>query len=150
MRTTPIDIADFTYHIGLMPNIFSKVTHDIKVSVIPAYLEEQSEPQEHVYVWAYTVQVENLGDREVQLLNRYWRITDAMGQVQEVRGAGVVGEQPILKPGEGFRYTSGTSLPTSSGIMVGEYEMKAPTGERFPISVPAFSLDSPLQSQRPN
>ncbi len=147
---TPIDMANFTYHMNLMPNIFSKTTQDIKVSVIPAYLEEQSEPQDHVYVWAYTVQVENLSDQQVQLVNRYWRITDAMGQVQEVRGAGVVGEQPVLKPGEGFRYTSGTSLPTSSGLMMGEYEMKGASGEYFPIVVPPFSLDSPHQSQRPN
>lgn len=130
--------------------IFSKVTQDIKVSVIPSFLEEYSEPSEEHYVWAYTIQVENLGDKQVQLLNRHWVITDAIGHTEEVRGPGVVGEQPVLKPGEGFRYTSGTSLHTPSGIMAGTYEMTDNNGNHFPIEVPAFSLDSPYQISRPN
>jgi ApaG protein len=130
---------------------YTKTTNDIKVSVIPVYLAEQSEPSEDVYVWAYTVQVENLSSKQVRLLNRHWKITDAHGHNQEVRGAGVVGEQPVLKPGEGFRYTSGTSLNTPSGIMVGEYEMEdSGEGTTFPIDIPAFSLDSPFQLSRPN
>lgn len=126
-------------------SFFTKTTDQIKISVIPTYLDEQSEPVDDFFVWAYTVQVENLGTDEVQLVNRHWLITDAQGQVQEVRGSGVVGEQPVLKPGEGFRYTSGTSLPTPSGIMLGEYEMKAPDGSSFEVDVPTFSLDSPYQ-----
>jgi len=125
--------------------IFTKVTSDIKVSVVPTYLDEQSEPESNLYIWAYTVQVENLSSEQVQLLNRHWLITDAKGQVQEVRGEGVVGEKPVLKPGEGFRYTSGTALPTPSGIMAGEYEMVSSDGKTFEVDIPAFSLDSPHQ-----
>jgi ApaG protein len=91
------------------------------------------------------VRIENGGAETVQLRNRYWRITDSLGRVQEVRGAGVVGEQPVLKPGESYEYTSGTPLQTPSGIMVGSYQMETPAGERFEVDVPAFSLDSPHQ-----
>jgi len=115
--------------------IFTKVTSDIKVSVVPTYLDEQSEPESNLYIWAYTVQVENLSSEQVQLLNRHWLITDAKGQVQEVRGEGVVGEKPVLKPGEGFRYTSGTALPTPSGIMAGEYEMVSSDGKTFEVDI---------------
>jgi ApaG protein len=91
------------------------------------------------------VKIENIGEATVQLINRYWRITDANGQIQEVRGSGVVGEQPVLDPGESFEYTSGTPLGTPSGIMVGTYEMETQNGERFDVEIPAFSLDSPHQ-----
>lgn len=117
---------------------------------MPTYLADQSEPSDDVYVWAYTVQVENLSEREVRLVKRHWKITDGLGQHQEVQGMGVVGEQPVLKPGEGFRYTSGTALKTPSGIMFGAYEMEGDNGEHFPIDIPPFSLDSPFQTQRPN
>lgn len=130
--------------------MFSKTTRSIKVTVLPSYLEDQSHPENGRYVWAYTIQVENGGAETVQLINRYWQITDAQGHVQEVRGPGVVGEQPVLGPGQAFRYTSGTALHTPSGIMVGEYEMELSNGERFAIDVPAFSLDSPHQVGRPN
>jgi ApaG protein len=130
--------------------MYSATTHHIKVTVIPAYLESQSSPEQHHYVWAYTIHLENMSERTVQLLNRYWRITDAGGNVQEVRGAGVVGEQPVLKPGDVFHYTSGAALTTSSGIMAGNYEMSTPDGERFLIDIPAFSLDSDKQILRPN
>lgn len=133
-----------------MPAIFTKTTDSIKVSVIPTYLDEQSQPLDNLYVWAYTVQVENLSDSQVQLLNRHWEIVDSAGQKLQVDGEGVVGEQPILKPGEGFRYTSGTSLPTPSGVMLGNYLMEDATGKRFPIDVPAFSLDSPHRAERVN
>ncbi len=85
-----------------------------------------------------------------RFVNRYWQITDSLGRVQEVRGAGVVGEQPTLRPGEAFEYTSGTPLPTPSGIMVGAYEMKGLNGRHFDVAVPAFSLDSPHQPVRLN
>lgn len=130
--------------------MFSKVTHSIKVTASPQFLDQHSEPDEDHFVWAYTIQLENNGEETVQLLNRHWKITDAHGLTQEVRGQGVIGEQPVLKPGEAFRYTSGTALGTSSGIMLGEYEMENPQGQRFSIEVPAFSLDSPYQVARPN
>lgn len=132
------------------PKPYSKVTHDIRVSVQPIYLEEHSEPADDMYVWAYTVQVENLSKTEVQLLSRHWKILDANGTSQEVIGDGVVGEQPTLKPGEGFRYTSGTSLHTPSGVMLGQYHMRSQNGEMFPIDIPAFSLDSPYHAPRLN
>ena len=125
--------------------MYSATTHAVRVTVNPIYLDEQSSPEEDHYIWAYQVEIENLGEHVVQLLTRHWRITDSLGRVQEVRGAGVVGEQPILKPGESFRYTSGTPLPTPSGIMAGTYGMANASGERFEVEIPAFSLDSPHQ-----
>ena len=130
--------------------MYSEVTRSIKVTVKPVYLEDQSSPAEDRYVWAYQVLIENLGRETVQLRNRHWQITDSRGQMQEVRGAGVVGEQPVLAPGESFKYTSGTPLPTPSGIMVGSYEMETPGGDSFWVRVPAFSLDSPHQAVRLN
>jgi ApaG protein len=125
--------------------MYEAVTRDIKVTVEPDYLENQSSPTDDHYVWAYHVRIENVGDETVQLRTRYWRITDALGQIQEVRGPGVIGEQPILPPGESFEYTSGTPLSTPSGIMVGTYRMEAPDGDSFDVDIPAFSLDSPHQ-----
>jgi len=130
--------------------LYSAVTRSIKVSVKPFFLEDQSSPSENHYVWAYHVRIENHGTETVQLRRRHWKITDAMGRMQEVKGAGVVGEQPILKPGEAFEYTSGTPLPTPSGIMVGSYEMETKEGESFAVAIPAFSLDSPHQAIRLN
>ena len=130
--------------------MYEAITDEIKVTVRPVYLEAQSEPDENHFVWAYHVRIENLGARAVQLRNRYWRITDARGRVQEVRGPGVVGEQPMLKSGEVFEYTSGTPLTTPSGVMVGAYEMEAPDGNLFEVAVPAFSLDSPHETHRIN
>ena len=125
--------------------MYSETTKAIRVTVEPTYLEEQSSPADNQYVWAYHVLIENTGGGNVQLLTRHWRITDSFGRIQEVRGAGVVGEQPVLSPGQSFEYTSGTPLPTPSGIMVGSYGMQADTGERFDVAIPAFSLDSPHQ-----
>jgi ApaG protein len=130
--------------------MYSETTRSINVTVQPFYLEDQSTPDEGRYVWAYHVRIENQGGETVQLRNRHWKITDSRGQVQEVRGPGVVGEQPVLGPGESFEYTSGTPLPTPSGIMVGRYEMETPTGENFWVRIPAFSLDSPHQPVRLN
>lgn len=129
---------------------YEKITRGIAVRVQPFYLEDQSTPEESHYVWAYRVRIENKGDETVQLRTRYWRITDARGRIQEVRGPGVVGEQPVLKPGEMFEYTSGCPLPTSSGFMVGSYQMESAAGETFDIAIPAFSLDSPDQVIRLN
>jgi ApaG protein len=130
--------------------MYVATTRSIRVTVNPVYLEEQSAPENDHYVWAYQVEIENQGEDVVQLLTRHWKITDAMGRVQEVRGAGVVGEQPVLNPGESFQYTSGTPLGAPSGIMVGSYGMENGSGERFDVDVPAFSLDSPHQPVRIN
>ncbi|MFQ5774005.1 MAG: Co2+/Mg2+ efflux protein ApaG [Kiloniellaceae bacterium] len=125
--------------------MYHETSESIRVTVKPIYLEDQSSPTDNHFVWAYQVRIENMGGETVQLLHRYWQITDSMGRVQEVRGAGVVGEQPTLGPGESFEYTSGTPLPTPSGIMVGSYEMESASGRRFNVAIPAFSLDSPHQ-----
>jgi len=131
--------------------MYSETTHDIKVTVRPFYLADQSQPSESRFVWAYKVRIENLGGETVQLLRRTWRITDARGQVHEVQGPGVVGEQPVLQPGQSFEYTSGTPLSTPSGIMVGTYHMvDRASGRPFDVAVPAFSLDSPHQEVRLN
>ncbi len=126
--------------------MYEKVTRNICVSVRPFYLEEQSSPDEDHFVWAYRVSIENRSTETVQLMNRHWRITDKHGRLQEIKGPGVVGEQPVLKPGETYEYTSGCPLGTPSGIMVGSYEMSTTAGERFDIEIPAFSLDSPYDT----
>jgi ApaG protein len=123
--------------------MYKAVTEGIEVKVQPTYLPEHSSPEEHRWVWAYEVEIRNGGDETVRLRNRHWTITDANGQVEEVHGPGVVGEQPTLPPGAEFRYTSGCPLTTSSGIMVGQYEMEREDGERFLVDIPAFSLDLP-------
>jgi ApaG protein len=125
--------------------MYEAVTGDIKVSVTPFFLEDQSSPEEDHYVWAYQVSIENQGGETVQLRNRFWQITDAKGHVEEVVGPGVIGEQPVLKPGDSFQYTSGAPLHTASGIMVGSYEMEGDGGRMFDVAIPAFSLDSPHQ-----
>ena len=114
--------------------------------VRPFYLDDQSTPENNHFVWAYHVEIINGGFEQIQLRTRYWRITDGAGRMQEVRGPGVVGEQPVLGPGQMFEYTSGTPLPTPSGIMVGSYQMEASNGEQFDVEIPAFSLDSPYQA----
>ncbi len=130
--------------------MYVETTRDIRIQVQPIYLDDQSEPESGHWVWAYCVRIENQGAETVQLLNRYWHITDGHGRVQEVRGPGVVGEQPVLAPGESFEYTSGTPLSSPSGIMVGSYEMVSGDGNRFDVSIPAFSLDTPESGQRLN
>lgn len=130
--------------------MYSAITRSIRIIVKPLFLEDQSSPAESHYVWAYHVRIENQGGETVQLRTRYWRITDAMGVVKEVRGPGVVGEQPVLEPGDSFEYTSGTPLGTPSGIMLGTYQMETPDGEMFDVEIPAFSLDSPHQNVRLN
>lgn len=130
--------------------MYSAETRDIRVSVDPVYLQDQSSPGDSRYVWAYRVRIENNSAETVQLRTRHWRITDSLGRRHEVRGPGVVGVEPVLMPGDSFEYTSGTPLTAPSGIMVGSYEMETPTGERFEVAIPAFSLDSPHQPVRPN
>jgi ApaG protein len=123
--------------------MYSETTRSIRIAVEPFYVAEQSEPDTGRYVFGYRVTIENCGGEAVQLLARHWRITDALGRVMEVKGPGVVGEQPRLEPGESFAYTSGTPLDTPSGIMVGTYKMVNAKGELFDVRIPAFSLDAP-------
>lgn len=130
--------------------MYSETTRSLTVTVQPIYLEDQSSPTDNHFVWAYRVRIENGGEETVQLLRRHWKITDAIGRIQEVKGSGVVGEQPVLHPGDSYEYTSGTPLSTPSGIMEGTYQMETLAGERFDIAVPAFSLDSPHQTMRLN
>ena len=130
--------------------MYVAVTHDIEVTVVPEYLADRSAPDDEQFFWAYHVTVSNNSSRVVQLQARYWRITDSAGRVEEVRGIGVVGEQPILNPGDSFSYTSGCPLKTPSGIMMGEYEMQDIDGDRFSIEIPAFSLDMPGQARSIN
>lgn len=121
--------------------MYEAVTRGIRVSVTPQFLEHQSE--EGRYVWAYTVVIENESETSAQLKTRYWQITDAKGRVEEVRGPGVVGETPLLRPGESFTYTSGCPLREPSGVMLGHYSMVNADGDVFEVEIPAFSLDSP-------
>ena len=123
--------------------MYEQITRGIRVSVEPNYVENQSAPEDRRYVWAYTVRIDNDSRETVQLKTRYWRITDAMGQTEEVWGEGVVGQQPVIRPGEGFEYTSGAPLATPSGLMVGRYGMETVDGVAFEVDIPAFSLDSP-------
>ncbi|HEY4193193.1 MAG TPA: Co2+/Mg2+ efflux protein ApaG [Mesorhizobium sp.] len=124
-------------------NRYSAVTGGIEVQVEPFYLEDRSDPAQGRYVWGYRVTIDNQSDGLVQLLSRYWQITDGNGRTEEVRGDGVVGDQPELNPGDSYQYTSGCPLPTPSGIMVGHYTMLGSMGETFDIAIPAFSLDMP-------
>ena len=124
-------------------NIYERKTRDVVVRVEPDFLEEQSSPREDRYIWAYTVEIENRSDAPVQVVERCWNIADSRGQVQEVRGTGVVGEKPILQPGEVFRYTSGAPLSAPSGMMHGTYRMESESGERYDVDIPVFLLDSP-------
>ena len=117
--------------------------HHIDIEVETAYLAEQSEPSAHRFVFAYTVTLRNSGQVPAKLLTRHWVITDANGRVQEVRGEGVVGEQPWLRPGEDFEYTSGAVLETGSGTMQGSYQMLADDGEQFDAPIAAFRLAKP-------
>ncbi len=129
---------------------YSATTRQISVTVSPTYLDDQSAPENNHFAWAYHVVIENRGSEIVQLRSRYWRITNARGEVREVRGPGVVGEQPRLEPGEAFEYMSGVPLTTPSGIMTGTYQMETLHGESFDVQIPAFSLDSPHQPVKLN
>jgi len=123
--------------------MYKAVSREIEVKVTPRFLPDRSSPDNGYYFWAYTVTLTNLGHETVQLKTRHWRITDGLGRLQEVRGAGVIGKEPVLRPGEDFEYTSGVPLQTASGFMNGSYGMVTETGEPFDIDIPAFSLDIP-------
>ena len=123
--------------------MYRAVTRQIEVTVEPNFMPERSSVEKRQFFWSYTIVITNTGEETVQLRARHWIITDGSGHRQEVRGEGVVGEQPVLAPGERFEYTSGVPLQTASGFMTGRYEMESAKGERFEIDVPTFSLDSP-------
>lgn len=127
--------------------MYQTTTDNIKISVIPAFLDEQSNPDRNQYFWSYTISITNLRDMPVQLLSRYWKITDANGRISEVRGEGVVGKQPIIPPSHNFEYTSGCPLETSQGFMMGHYNIMDHNGLIFVTAIPAFSLDSPFDSR---
>jgi ApaG protein len=123
--------------------MYKAVTRGISVTVSPRYMPEESSPDSGRYFFAYTVEITNTGPERVKLRDRYWRIIDGHGQIQEVRGSGVIGRQPVLGPGESFSYTSGCPLTTPNGTMQGNYVMVTDAGETFDAEIPAFSLDSP-------
>ncbi|ACP23956.1 MULTISPECIES: Co2+/Mg2+ efflux protein ApaG [Sinorhizobium] len=123
--------------------MYRALTRDIEVTVEPYYLEEQSDPDDSRYVWGYRIVISNHSEIAVRLMTRYWHITDENGQVDEVSGPGVIGEQPLLNPGDTYEYSSGCPLDTPSGVMFGHYSMEAEDGETFNVAIPAFSLDSP-------
>ena len=122
---------------------YTEVTKNIRVSVKTNFLSDQSDVENSLWVWSYHILIENNGNNKVQLIDRYWKITDATGIIKEVKGSGVIGEQPTIKPGEFFEYTSGTPLNKSSGFMSGNYRMINENNESFFIDVPVFSLDIP-------
>jgi len=125
---------------------YTSTTGEICITVQPYFLQSHSLPEKSQFMWSYHIQIENLGDVPYQLMSRFWRITDGNGHVKEVSGEGVVGEQPILNPGELFEYTSGTPLHTPSGFMGGHYELETSEGELIRVEIPPFSLDSPFAS----
>jgi len=128
--------------------VYEQTTRGIRVRVLPAFLDDQSNPEEGRFLWSYTVTIENCGGETVQLVSRYWQITDEAGRRQEVRGAGVVGAQPVLEPGQSFEYTSGCPLPTASGAMNGRYMMRSVSGEAFEVDIPIFLLESPHERRQ--
>lgn len=128
--------------------MYERITRGIRVAVKSAYLDDQSDPIEGQFLWSYTVTIENKGAETVQLISRYWHITDAEGRVQEVRGPGVVGAQPVLAPGQMFQYTHGCPLGTASGFMSGRYQMRSAAGEAFEVEIPAFILESPHEHRQ--
>lgn len=124
-------------------NMIESQLRNIQVDVETRYIDEQSNPEQNYYVFAYTITIQNKGKQTAQLISRHWVITDSNHKVQEVRGEGVVGEQPVLKPGEQFVYTSGTMLETAVGTMKGSYQMKADDGSQFDATIDEFVLSMP-------
>jgi ApaG protein len=135
---------------GALTDAYVATTRGVRVVVAPRYLPEQSDAARGRFVWAYVVRIENTGEETVRLVSRHWIITDAHNRVEEVRGPGVVGETPTLKPGESFEYTSGCPLGTASGAMHGAYQMVTAAGEAFEAMIPPFSLHLPDAPRRLN
>tara|TARA_B100001027_G_scaffold57330_1_gene38719 strand:- start:109 stop:519 length:411 start_codon:yes stop_codon:yes gene_type:complete len=133
---------------GYIVEMYSKTTNDVTVTVKPYFLDDQSSPQESHFVWAYQVNITNSGSKPIKVSHRNWLIIDANGKVINVQGEGVVGEFPIIEPGQTFEYTSGTPLKTNSGIMQGFYLVSQDNGEKLKIDIPTFSLDSPYNKKK--
>ncbi len=127
----------------MMAEMTQHQRYNIEVDVEPAYMDDESEPDEERFVFSYTVTIRNMGDVSARLISRHWIITDANGDEREVHGEGVVGEQPHLEPGKGFRYTSGAMLETPIGSMHGTYELLADDGVTFTAEIPPFTLAGP-------
>ena len=147
-KNTPAMTTKRTSRATLHP--YEATTRGIRIRVEPHYMEEQSSPEDSHFVWSYAVEIINDGTETVQLKSRIWRITDALGRTEEVRGPGVVGQTPVIAPGKSFHYTSGCPLKTPQGIMVGSYQMTDDAGELFDVAIPAFSLDSPYTRRSMN
>ena len=130
--------------------MYEQETAGMVVRVEPQFLPEESRPEDSRFVWAYTIEIENRRPDAVQLMSRYWRITDENGATQEVRGDGVIGQQPVIEPGQSFRYSSAAPLAAPSGVMMGAYSMQRGNGEAFDISVPLFALESPNNARLVN
>lgn len=130
--------------------MYELMTREILVRVAPEFMVEESAPEDDYYVWSYKVEIENCGTETIQLKTRQWQIIDASGKTEEIHGDGVVGENPVLGPGDGFEYSSGAPLSTPSGLMAGSYTVQTNTGELFEVRIPAFSLDSPHETRRLN
>ncbi|MEM7766288.1 MAG: Co2+/Mg2+ efflux protein ApaG [Pseudomonadota bacterium] len=125
-------------------------TEGIRIRVKPRFMHDESEPVRNHFVWAYTVEIENASDETWQLMVRHWQIVDSLGRTQMVDGDGVVGQQPVLAPGDAFKYTSGAPLAAPSGFMSGCYDFQSRSGAWMTADVPAFSLDSPFERVRPS
>lgn len=130
--------------------MYRQTTHGIEVTARPEFLEDESAPEKSRWFWAYTIIISNHSERTVQLESRFWRITNAAGKVEEVSGPGVIGEQPILTPGDSFQYTSGCPLDTESGTMFGHYIMRLADGNSLVVKIPPFSLDLPSKKRTLN
>ena len=150
MRKQTVSRKQSTTNRGDAAHAYEAVTRGIRIRVEPHYLEDQSSPEDGHFVWSYAVEIENGGTETVQLKARTWRITDALGRTEEVRGPGVVGQTPTIPPGGSFNYTSGCPLRTPQGIMVGSYQMSDEAGKLFDVAIPAFSLDSPFTQRSMN
>lgn len=149
-RQRPVPVARKKTQRIVEPHSYESVTRGIRIRVEPRYMEDQSSPEDGHFVWSYAVEINNDGVETVQLKTRTWRITDALGRTEEVRGPGVVGQTPVIPPGGSFNYTSGCPLKTPQGIMVGTYQMTDEAGDPFEVAIPAFSLDSPYTQRSMN
>ncbi|RUO98395.1 Co2+/Mg2+ efflux protein ApaG [Hyphomicrobium sp.] len=147
-KSTPTSTSKRAAAAAFQP--YEATTRGIRIRVEPKYMEDQSSPEDSHFVWSYAVEISNDGSETVQLKSRMWRITDAHGRTEEVRGAGVVGQTPVIEPGKAFHYTSGCPLKTPQGIMVGSYQMSDEAGQLFDVAIPAFSLDSPYTRRSMN
>ncbi len=144
-------MLSFYHEYSIMILEYTLTTNFVEVTVLPIYIEEQSIPYENCYVWMYNVKIKNKSQSTIQLLSRHWQIIDYKGKVNEIAGVGVIGEQPVIKSGEVFKYTSGTYLNAPSGIMQGKYEfLNEESIKIFEVMIPPFSLDSPYVKTRPH